>query len=426
MRLHIQPIVALCDQKIDICVSDLPPHGKVKLSASLRLPWAKDVLYESAAWFTADTDGNVDISRQKPDSGSYDYMDSMGLIDSVRSQDPKAPEKIGHNISVNESIFIDITAECGSDYISVKLERLMKKPEVKSQRITDEFVGELFYYDCPDNKTILWLGGSGSGLRVNAPVAAALASHGFNVLSLPFFGEEGLPTQLSRIPLEYFERVFTWLKENPITNSKEVQILGMSKGAELALILASKYPFITKMALWAPHAYCFQGIAFKNESSWTYAGKDLPFIRGKNGWIVAEMLRCFIKNEPFEFTTIFKKGLAAAKNRAEARIKVENACADLLMFTSRECGMWNTYDGSLEIMDTLRKSNYPHQYDLIIYEHAGEPYYVPYVIPTSESSAKIAPRLVLSMGGTLEGNAHAKVNAWEKTIQFFAGSKTKT
>src|SRR4029077_19660471 len=97
MFLHIQPIVALCDQKIDICASDLPAHGKVKISVSLRLPWAKDVLYESAAWFTADADGKVDLSRQKPDSGSYDYVDSMGLIDSVRSWDPKALEKIAHN-----------------------------------------------------------------------------------------------------------------------------------------------------------------------------------------------------------------------------------------------------------------------------------------------------------------------------------------
>jgi dienelactone hydrolase len=416
--------VALCDQKIDICASDLPAHSKVKISVSLRLPWANDVLYESTAWFMTDADGKVDLSRQKPVSGSYDYIDPMGLIDSVRSQDPKALEKIARNISVDKSIFIDITAECGSELASVKLERLMKTPEIKSQRITDDFVGELFYSDCPDNKTIVWLGGSGSGLSVNAPVAAALASHGFNVLSLPFFGEKGLPSQLSKIPLEYFERVFTWLQKNPITHCKEVQILGMSKGAELALILASKYPFITKMVLWAPHAYCFQGLAYKNESSWTYAGIDLPFIRGKNWWIVADMLRCFIKNEPFGFTPVYKKALAIAKNKPEARIKVENACADLLMITSRECGMWNTYDGSLEIMDTLRKSNYPYHYDLIVYEHAGEPFYVPYVIPASESSVKIAPRLMLSMGGTLEGNARAKVDAWERTIQFFAGSKT--
>jgi esterase/lipase len=423
MKLDIQPIVALCDQKLDICVSDLPAHGKVKISASLCLPWAKDVLYESAAWFTADADGQVDLSRQKPDSGSYDFIDSMGLIVSVKSQDPKALKKIAQNISVSERIFIEITAECGSDRASVTLERLMKTPEIRSQRITDGFVGELFYSDHAENKTIVFLGGSGSGLGVNSPLAAALASHGFNVLSVAFFNEEGLPSQLSRIPLEYFENVFAWLSKNPITSGKEIQILGMSKGAELALILASRYPFITKMALWAPHAYCFQGIAFKNESSWTYAGEELPFIRLKNLWVFANVLSGFIRNKPFTFTHTYRKGLAVAKNKEAARIKVEDASADLLIITSRDCGMWNTYDGCLEIMDSLRKCNYPHHYDLVVYDNAGEPYYVPYVIPAGETTLKMAPRVVLSMGGSLEGNAHARADSWEKTIQFLGPAK---
>jgi esterase/lipase len=420
MKLDIQPIVALCDQKIDICVTELPAGAKVNLSCSYRLPWAKNVLYESAALFTADAEGRVDLSRQKPDSGSYDFIDSMGLIVSVKSQAPKALEKITQNISVDESMFIDITAECGQEQASVKLERLFKTPEIKSQRITDEFVGELFYSDRPENNTILWLGGSGSNLAINAPIAAALASHGFNVLAVAYFGEKGLPPTLSRIPLEYFEKVFAWLKNNPITAGKEIQILGMSKGAELALILASRYPFINRIALFAPHAFCFQGIALKDESSWTYEGKDLPYIQLKNNWFLADMLKSIIKNEPFGYTSTFKKGLAVAENKEIARIKVENAQADLLLFTSKECGMWNTYDGCVEIMDTLREHNYPHAYDLVVYEDAGEPYLAPYVFPATISSAKMAPRLVLSMGGTLEGNHHARADSWEKAIGFLS------
>jgi hypothetical protein len=208
MKLQIQSLVALADQKLDTCISDVDPFSKVKISASLRLPWAKDVLYESSAWFTADENGVIDLSRQKPDSGSYDFIDSMGLIVSVKSQYPKALDKIAQNISVNESMFIDLTAECGQMRKSVRLERKFKSDDIRSQKISDEFVGEFFYSENGDRQTIIFIGGSGSGLGVNAPIAAALASHGFNVLSLPFFGEKGLPAQLSEIPLEYFERVF--------------------------------------------------------------------------------------------------------------------------------------------------------------------------------------------------------------------------
>ena len=424
MKLMVQPLLALCDQKIELCVSELPANGKVKISASMRLPWAKSVLYESSAWFTADASGKVDLSRQKPEpGGSYDFIDSMGLIVSMKSQDPNAIEKIGQNISIEDALFIDIVAECGQERASAQLQRLFKSADIRSLRISDEFVGELFYNDQPGNKTILWIGGSGSGLAVNAPVAALLASHGFNVLSLPYFGEKGLPARLSEIPLEYFERVFAWLSSNPITSGNEINILGMSKGGELALLLASRYPFIRQVAAWAPHAYCFQGLAFKNVSSWTYAGSSLPFIRLRNRWVYANMLSCFIKNEPFEFTHTYKKGLQAASNKASARIKIENAQADLLLFAGKDCGMWNTYDGCVEIMDTLRACHYPHAYDFIAYDHAGEPFYAPYIIPAGETRAQMAPRLVLDMGGTLQGNAHAKVDAWQKTIEFFRDAK---
>jgi len=252
MELQVEPLVALCDQKISILVSGLPLSSQVKISASMRLPWAKSIPYESCASFTSDAEGRVDLSRQKPDSGSYDFVDSMGLIVSAKSQDPKALEKITQNISVSENMFIDILAECGQERASARLERLFKTPEIKNHRISAEFVGDFFYSDHPENKTIVWLGGSGSGLAINAPIAAALASHGFNVLAVAYFGEKGLPPKLSRVPLEYFEKVFAWLANNPVTAGKEIRILGMSKGAELALLLASRHSFITRVVLFSP------------------------------------------------------------------------------------------------------------------------------------------------------------------------------
>jgi hypothetical protein len=89
----------------------------------------------------------------------------------------------------------------------------------------------------------------------------------------------------------------------------------MSEGAELALLLASRYPYITKVATFSPHAYCFQGIAYKNESSWIYEGKDLPFIQLKNRWVFGGMLSGFIENELFKFASVCKKGLAVTKNK---------------------------------------------------------------------------------------------------------------
>jgi hypothetical protein len=163
MKLETQPLVALCDEKVNIRVTELPSSGKVKISASMILPWGESIKYESFAWFTADPSGTLDLSTQKPDSGSYGFPNSMGLVDSMRKVNGKL-EDIVKNMSVSSSIFIDIVAECGQDKAGARLERLIKFSEVKSQTISDDFIGEFFYTENSDDKTIIFLGGSGSGV----------------------------------------------------------------------------------------------------------------------------------------------------------------------------------------------------------------------------------------------------------------------
>lgn len=84
MKLQVQPRIAIIDEKIDFCVTGLPPEDKIKITASMHFPWAVSEKYQSFAWFTADSNGSVDLSKQKPDSGTYDYIDSMGLIASLQ------------------------------------------------------------------------------------------------------------------------------------------------------------------------------------------------------------------------------------------------------------------------------------------------------------------------------------------------------
>jgi hypothetical protein len=52
---------------------------------------------------------------------------------------------------------------------------------------------------------VLIIGGSEGGLS-SPLLAAALAGHGYPVLTIAYFGAPGLPASLSRIPLEYFAR----------------------------------------------------------------------------------------------------------------------------------------------------------------------------------------------------------------------------
>lgn len=89
-----------------------------------------------------------------------------------------------------------------------------------------------------DKATIVLVGGRDWG----AYWGQELAKANYMSLSLPYHREEGLPALPEEIPLEYFGKAFRWLKNQPQVNSNEIIVMGASRNAELALVLASYYP----------------------------------------------------------------------------------------------------------------------------------------------------------------------------------------
>ncbi|HKS21697.1 MAG TPA: acyl-CoA thioester hydrolase/BAAT C-terminal domain-containing protein [Thermoanaerobaculia bacterium] len=73
---------------------------------------------------------------------------------------------------------------------------------------------------------------------------ALLASHGYAALAVAYFGIAPLPDDLDRIPLETVDRAVAWLRAQPSVDPKRIAIWGGSKGAELALVAASRNPAI--------------------------------------------------------------------------------------------------------------------------------------------------------------------------------------
>lgn len=421
MKLIIEPKIALVDTKTKICVKKLPPLEKVKVTASMNLPWDQNEIYEAYAFFISDKNGEIDLSTQKPESGTYNWIDSMGLISSLKKV-PSNEKNISQEFSIDNNFIIKISVECNGSIESESIERMFKNTNIKRQKINDKFIGELFYTGNSDNKTIILLGGSGGGMESIASIAGPLSSHGFNVLSVGYFGEEGLPKYLQEIPLEYFENVVSWIHNNPLLNS-EIYLHGTSKGGELALLLASKYNDFTKVVANLPHAYCFQGlqgmVAAENVSSWSYQGLVLPYIKLDNNIFFEEQKRCISKNIPFGFANCYKNGVEVADNREEARIKVENSNADILLISGEEDNIWNTHDGCSEMIDVLRKNNYKHKYKLLSYKSMGHiSLPVPNIIPISETLNMKMGDGVFSVGGTLKGNVFGQYDSWIKTIEF--------
>ena len=76
----------------------------------------------------------------------------------------------------------------------------------------------------------------------------------------PTFGADNLPPDLRSIPLEYFSKASHWLS----SQDKQVipnyyGLIGLSRGAELALLLGSRYSEVKGIVAIAPSSVVFPG-----------------------------------------------------------------------------------------------------------------------------------------------------------------------
>lgn len=424
MRITIDKQEAFVDEKIHIAVSELPANSLLKASLTMELPWCSGEEFSSYAVFQVDESGTVDFDQAVPVEGSYHTADSMGLIYSVK-QSKSVGKNIVQGISVENPILIKLIVESSSEKREVTLTRNFKSNDLIIKPIHEDFDGVLFYPQKPAEKTILMLGGSDGQLDALSLMAAPIASRGFNVLTIPYFGAQGLPEKLEEVPLEYFETIFQWLERNEITKAKEIYLHGTSKGGELALLLASRYPQIKKVAAVEPHIYCFQALdglmSGKNVSSWSYHGESIPFIQVQNELFFKEQQKAVQEGIPFGFASTYQKSIEKAENREEARIKIENSEADFLLIYGEKDNIWNSYDACTEILQVLKENKYSHSVQVLPYKNMGHPIPIPFVVPISITLELPMYGGVFTSGGTIEGNANGQYESFQKTIAFFRG-----
>jgi dienelactone hydrolase len=115
---------------------------------------------------------------------------------------------------------------------------------------------------------VVAFGGSDGGLTIT-PFARALASDGYPTLALAYFKEPGLPKQLWHIPLEYFARAVRFAARQPGVDPRRIAVLGISRGGEGALLVASTYPKLVHGAIALVPDY-------QTNWGWTLRGKAIP------------------------------------------------------------------------------------------------------------------------------------------------------
>ncbi len=423
--ISVDPQNALLDKLLEISISNLKPQEQITLELSSK---DKDNnVWRSHALFKADDNGIVYLAKQAPAPGSYSGIDPMGLFWSMKptSKDPSKNTFLSlitlNLCEVTLSVFSDnkllaqtiIHRQCMPDNVERK--------EIRKEGI----VGTLFYpKDQKKNPGVIAIPGSGGIIPEH--IASLLAAHGYTVLALAYFGYEGLPENLSMIPLEYFQKAMEWLKKQPQVNENNIAIMGHSRGGEAVLLLASLFPkeMDAVIAFSSPHLV-YGDFLPESKSAWTYKNKPLPFMpypsdqeiskAAKDGLIT---LHKGTIEDPFRDSEIFLYGMKKDESTAQkTAIPVENIRCPLLIISGDDDAMWPSATAGKKVIERLDAQGSTIEKKHLNYSDAGHNLFVPPYLPALDLPVTMAAGWSL-FGGTPEGNACAQKESWHEMLKF--------
>ena len=188
-------------------------------------------------------------------------------------------------------------------------------------------------------------------------------------LSLPYIGKEGLPKLPEEIDLEYFENAIKWLEKQKEVDSNKIIVMGASRNAELALIIASKFPKIVNGVIaYAPSSVSWSNTVLpynsnKLKPSWTYKGIDIPYVP-------MEKISGNESNK-IKMLEYWENGLSKTALVNKAFIKVEQIAGPILLFSGIDDKVWPSAKMADMIEKRLKENNFKHSYKNIQYENAG-------------------------------------------------------
>lgn len=251
------------------------------------------------------------------------------------------------------------------------------------------------------------------------------ANKGYVGLSLPYTRKEGLPELPEEIPLEYFENAIKWLGEQEAVNPNKILVMGASRNAELALILASIFPeFISGAIAYAPSSVSWSNTVLpfnSNEikASWTYKGQDIPYVP----------MEKISANQYGKINTLeyWKMGLEKLEDVKNASIKVENINGPILLFSGKEDGVWPAAKMADSIEKRVNNHNFKFAFHNIQFENAGH-----MISRNPDSDIDVSVRIgqmnikgnayEFNFGGTMEGDNKAKKQARAKLFEFLTNN----
>lgn len=389
-HFEVRPESALVDEPIAVVVRGLAPASRVVVG--LR-GYGDAPHWSSSATFVADANGVVDLTRMAPARGDYDGVDAMGLFWSARhdSSPRELPER-RVDASMPPAEVWQLTASVDGAVVAMaSVARRAVAADVTVTAVHDRGLAGVFYQPpgAGRHPAVLVLSGSGGGVMPASSFPGGLASRGYAVLALAYFGVGGLPPSLHEIPLESFGMALEWLAAQPSVDPKRLGVLGVSRGGELALLLGSIAPQLRTVVAYVPADIVVGGCCSgRSEASWTIGGRALA-------WSFP------------------------AREDSRAAIHVEQIHGAVLLISGRSDGVWPSTAMSNSVMARLERNHFSYPHEHLAYADAGHGIGRPYssTMDLDHVRHPLTGR-VISLGGTPAGTAKAREDSWRRVLAF--------
>jgi dienelactone hydrolase len=184
---------------------------------------------------------------------------------------------------------------------------------------------------------------------------------GYAFLAIGYFGANGTPKLLEKIAIEDVYNAIKKATNNKKVNGKKIAIIGGSRGADLALLVGSYYKDIDcVIGLVASNAVFPGNTNHFTTSTWTFEGKELPFVP-VNEEAVPYLMKRDLRGT---FETMLKDSIAEKK----ALIKVEKIKGPILLISATEDEVAPTTPMSDKIIARLKEQKFKYHNEHITIE----------------------------------------------------------
>jgi dienelactone hydrolase len=403
---------ALVDEPSGIVITGCDPRAEVVVTA---LVDAVGGCYRAEARFEADETGQVDTATAASRGGTYSDVDPYGL---GWSGEPIGPSSLPPWAPVTYRLQV----ETATGSAEATLQRPLLAPGASVTPVDEPGVSGLFARPAGDGPfpAVVAFAGSSGGLGPAAVWAPVLASHGFAVLAIAYFGGAGLPSSLERIEVEVVERAVAWLRRRDDVAAGGVAVMGLSRGSELALFAGALLDDVAAVVAVAPSGVSWAALGPRgplDAPAWTFRGHDLPYaplaappggVGGDNG-------------RPVALRPIFEAALADADAIRAAEIPVERVKGPVLFVSGGSDAMWPSTEMADISVRRAARHDFGHAVVHLRYPEAGHTCFgVPGTPVVTESGAHPLTGGSYAFGGTRAANAAARADCWPRVVGFLA------